>query len=450
MKIRRILSVFLLAVLLSGLFCLPQAYAITDPDIKAKAALLVDNDTGVVLYDKNANTQQYPASITKIMVALLVLDAVDRGELKLDQPITASAAALADLTEDSSTADIVEGETLTVEQLLYCMMVVSANEVGNIFAEALDGSIPAFVERMNQRAQELGCTNTHFVNTSGLHDPQHYTSAWDIYLITREAMKYPMFMTVCDSKSYTVPATNKSEERELHSTNCLISNWRILGYIYDDAHGIKTGTTDEAGHCLVSSAVRTGRTLVSVVLGTQIPEDGTLMSFTETSRLFDWGFDNFEPITVLEEEKLYSVPVSLSKETDTVMVHPQATTQVILPKGLDPESDLAYTLDLPESVEAPITAGDVLGSVTVSYNGQDYVTVPLLALTDVSSSSFLVGKNAVQTFLDRTIVKVGIVALLVLIVLLMIWLKLIRPRRRYGRGGKRYRRTTPSYRGRRR
>ena len=450
MKIRRILSVFLLAVLLSGLFCLPQAYAITDPDIKAKAALLVDNDTGVVLYDKNANTQQYPASITKIMVALLVLDAVDRGELKLDQPITASAAALADLTEDSSTADIVEGETLTVEQLLYCMMVVSANEVGNIFAEALDGSIPAFVERMNQRAQELGCTNTHFVNTSGLHDPQHYTSAWDIYLITREAMKYPMFMTVCDSKSYTVPATNKSEERELHSTNCLISNWRILGYIYDDAHGIKTGTTDEAGHCLVSSAVRNGRTLVSVVLGTQIPEDGTLMSFTETSRLFDWGFDNFEPITVLEEEKLYSVPVSLSKETDTVMVHPQATTQVILPKGLDPESDLAYTLDLPESVEAPITAGDVLGSVTVSYNGQDYVTVPLLALTDVSSSSFLVGKNAVQTFLDRTIVKVGIVALLVLIVLLMIWLKLIRPRRRYGRGGQSYRRTTPSYRGRRR
>ena len=253
MKIRRILSVFLLAALLSGLFCLPRAYAISDPDIKAKAALLVDGNTGMVLYDKNAHTQQYPASITKIMVMLLVLEAVDRGDLRLDQPITATASALADLTEDSSTADIVEGETLTVEQLLYCMMVVSANEVGNIFAETIDGSSAAFVERMNQRAQELGCENTHFVNTSGLHDPQHYTSAWDIYLITKEAMKYPLFMTVCDSKSYTVPATNKSEERELHSTNCLISNWRVLGYIYDDAHGIKTGTTDEAGHCLVST-----------------------------------------------------------------------------------------------------------------------------------------------------------------------------------------------------
>jgi len=448
MKIRRILAVFLLAVLLSGLLSPTRAYAIADPNIQAKAALLVDGNTGLVLYDKNANTQQYPASITKIMVALLVLEAVDRGELKMDQPITASAAALADLTEDSSTADIEEGETLTVEQLLYCLMVVSANEVGNIFAEALDGSIPAFVERMNNRAQELGCTNTHFANTSGLHDPQHYTSAWDIYLFTREALKHQAFVDISDAKSYVVPATNKCEERELHSTNFLISNWRVLGYIYDDAHGIKTGTTEEAGHCLVSSAIRGGRSLISVVLGASVDEEGTIMSFTETSRLFDWGFDNFEPITVLEEERLYAVPVALSKETDTVMVHPQATTQVVLPKGIDPETDVIYTLDLPESVNAPVTAGDVLGSVTVSYEGQDYAVVPLLALSDVSSSSFLIWQNAVKEFLGRTIVKAGIAALLALIVLLVIWLKLIRPRRRYGRGGKRYRQV--KYRGRRR
>ena len=449
MKIRRILSVFLLVAILCGLIGLPQAYAVSDPGIKAKAALLVDADTGHVLYDKNADTQQYPASITKVMVALVVLEAVDRGELKLDQPITASAAALADLTPDSSTADIVEGETLTVEQLLYCLLVVSANEVGNIFAEALDGSVPAFVERMNNRAQELGCTNTHFANTSGLHDPQHYTSAHDIYLFTREALTHKEFAEITDTKWYTVPPTNKSDERNLHSTNFLISNWLVDGYIYDDAHGIKTGTTEEAGHCLVSSAIRDGRTLISVVLGAQVDDEGTILSFTETARLFDWGFDNFEPVTVLEEDKLYAVPVSLSKETDTVMAHPKATTQVVLPKDLDPETDLTYTLDLPESVEAPITTGDVLGSVTVSYDGQDYVTVPLLALSDVSSSSFLVGRNAVQTFLSRTIVKVAIAALVVLIVLLLIWLKLIRPKRRYGRGGKRYRRT-PTYRGRRR
>lgn len=448
MKIRRFLAVFLLVALLGGLFGLPRAYAISDPNIKAKAALLVDRDTGMVLYDKNANTQQYPASITKVMVALLVLEAVERGELRMDQPITASAAALADLTEDSSTADIEEGETLTVEQLLYCLMVVSANEVGNIFAEALDGSVPAFVERMNQRAQELGCTNTHFANTSGLHDPQHYTSAWDIYLFTREALKYPAFVTISDTKWYTVPATNKNEERDLHSTNFLISDWRVEGYIYDDAHGIKTGTTEEAGHCLVSSAIRGSRALISVVLGAEVNDDGWVMSFTETARLFDWGFDNFEPVIVLEEEKLYAVPVALSKETDTVMVHPQATTQVTLPKGLDLEKDLVYTLDLPESVNAPIAAGDVLGSVTVSYDGQDYAVVPLLALSDVSASSFLTWKEAVLAFLSRTSVKLGIAALVVLIVLLVIWLKVIRPRRRYGRAAKRYRHT--KYRGRRR
>lgn len=449
MKIRRILSVFLLVAILCGLIGLPRAYAVSDPGIKAKAALLVDADTGHVLYDKNADTQQYPASITKVMVALVVLEAVDRGELKLDQPITASAAALADLTPDSSTADIVEGETLTVEQLLYCLLVVSANEVGNIFAEALDGSVPAFVERMNNRAQELGCTNTHFANTSGLHDPQHYTSAHDIYLFTREALTHKEFAEITDTKWYTVPPTNKSDERNLHSTNFLISNWLVDGYIYDDAHGIKTGTTEEAGHCLVSSAIRDGRTLISVVLGAQVDDEGTILSFTETARLFDWGFDNFEPVTVLEEDKLYAVPVRLSKETDTVMAHPEATTQVILPRDIDTETELIYTLDLPESVDAPVTAGDVLGSVTVTYNDQEYARVPLLALTDVTASSFLTWQNLIREFLGRTIVKIAIVAALVLIALLVIWLKYIRPRRRYGsRGGKRYR--PVKYRGRRR
>ncbi len=448
MKIRRFLAVFLLAALLSGLLGLPRAYAIDDPDIKAKAALLVDGETGLVLYDKNANTQQYPASITKVMVALLVLEAVDRGELKMDQPLTASAAALADLTEDSSTADIEEGETLTVEQLLYCLLVVSANEVGNIFAEAMDGSVPAFVDRMNQRAQELGCVNTHFANTSGLHDPQHYTSAWDIYLFTREALKHKEFVTISDTKWYTVPATNKNGERDLHSTNFLISDWRVEGYIYDDAHGIKTGTTEEAGHCLVSSAARGDRSLISVILGADVNKDGWILSFTETARLFDWGFDNFEPVVVLEEDKLYAVPVALSKETDTVMVHPRATTQVTLPKGLDLEKDLTYTLDLPESVDAPITAGEVLGSVTVTYDGQDYAKVPLLALSDVSASSFLTWQEIVREFLSRRLVKAAIAAVVVLILLLWIWLKFIRPRRRYGRGGKRYR--PVKYRGRKR
>ncbi|MBE6990609.1 MAG: D-alanyl-D-alanine carboxypeptidase [Ruminococcaceae bacterium] len=450
MKIRRILSVFLLAVLLTGLLCVVPAQAIEDPDIQARAAMLVDADTGRVLYEKNGYTAQYPASITKVMVALLVLEAVDQGDLRMDQEITATESSLANLTPDSSTADIEAGETLTVEQLLYCMLLVSANETGDILGEAMYGSDTAMVEQMNRRAAELGCTNTHFANTSGLHDPNHYISPWDIYLIAREALKHDTFVTICSSKSYTVPETNMHQQRDLHTTNALISNWRSTGYLYEGATGIKTGTTQEAGHCLLASATRNGRTLISIVLGAGISseEDGyRTMSFTETSRLFDWGFDNFTNLTVLEEEKLYAVPVELSKETNTVMVHPERTTQAVLPYDLDPEADLTYTLDLPTSVDAPVTAGEQLGTVTVSYNGQDYVTVPLLALNDVPVSRFLVGKRAVEAFFARSTVRIALVVLAVLIVLLLIW-RLVRPRRRYGRGGRRS--LHSSYRGRRR
>ncbi|MBQ9392790.1 MAG: D-alanyl-D-alanine carboxypeptidase [Oscillospiraceae bacterium] len=448
MKFRRFLSALLLAALVWLLLPAVPACAIEDPDAQAKAALLMDMETGLQLYGKNEHTKQYPASITKVMVALLVFEAIERGELRMDQPLTATATALADLTWDSSTADIVEGEILTVEQLLYCLLLKSANEVGNIFAEAIDGSRDAFVDRMNRRAQELGCEGTHFVNTSGLHHPDHFTTAWDIYLFTREAMKYEGFLTVCGSKSYTVPATNMSDERELHSTNALISNWIRLGYLYDGAFGIKTGTTDEAGNCLVAAAARGERTLVSVVLGAGVSEDGWIMSFTETARLFDWGFDSFAPMTVLRTETLYPVAVTLSKETDTVMVYPAEDTQALLPIGLDAEEDLEYTLELPESVEAPVSAGQQLGTVTVSYNGHDYVTVPLLALNDVSLSRFLAGKAALQELFSRSYVKLGLLALAALIVVIVIWRKLLRPRRRYGKARRRSGNVT--YRGRRR
>lgn len=287
MKIRRLLSVFLLAALLCGLFTVPAA-ALEDPDIRAKAALLVEAETGTILYDKNAHDELSIASTTKIMSALLIFEAIERGELRMDQSVTATASALRGLPEDGSTADIVEGETLTVEQLLYCMLVISANETCNILGETVAGSVDAFVERMNQRAQELGCKNTHFANTTGLTQSGHYSCAYDLYLITREAMTFEDFMTIVNTKSYEIPPTNKTEEeRVLHSTNALISNWRLAGYLYSGAQGIKTGSTDAAGQCLVSSAVRGSRTLISVVLGAEKveKENGSgyiVESFTET------------------------------------------------------------------------------------------------------------------------------------------------------------------------
>ena len=205
MKIRRILSVFLLTVLMVSLMLTPQAYALPALEIKAKAAVLVDADEGRIIFGQNEQEREYPASITKVMTALLTLEAVDAGKLSLDQPITASAV-VNDQDPEGSSAGIEEGEVLTVEQLLYCLLLVSANEAADILAETVSGSREAFVELMNQRAQELGCTGTHFANTNGLHDVNHYTTAYDIYLFFREAMKHETFMTITGSVAYEVPA----------------------------------------------------------------------------------------------------------------------------------------------------------------------------------------------------------------------------------------------------
>lgn len=454
MKIRRFIAVFLSALTLCGLLTVP-ASALEDPDIRAKAALLVEAETGTILYDKNCHDELSIASTTKIMSALLVFEAIDRGELRLDQSITATASALRGLPEDGSTADIVEGETLTVEQLLYCMLVISANETCNILGEALAGSVEGFVERMNQRAQELGCQNTHFANTTGLTQSGHYSSAYDLYLITRQAMQYDEFMTMVNTKSYEIPPTNKTEEeRVLHSTNALISNWRLAGYLYSGAQGIKTGSTDAAGQCLVSSAVRGSRTLISVVLGAERveKENGSgyiVESFTETARLFDWGFDNFSAQQVLDKNELVQeVQVSLSKEVGSVAVHPAEDASAMLPKDID-ISALTRTITLDnDPALAPIAAGDRLGEITVSYNGTDYVTVPLLAVADVSASRFLLAGHTISEFFSQRSARIAVIALLVLVVALVLWFRIYGRNRRYGKGGNtQYRHRT--YRGRR-
>lgn len=454
MKIRRFIAVFLSALILCGVLTVPAA-ALEDPDIRAKAALLVEAETGTILYDKNAHDELSIASTTKIMSALLIFEAIERGELRMDQSVTATASALRGLPEDGSTADIVEGETLTVEQLLYCMLVISANETCNILGETVAGSVDAFVERMNQRAQELGCKNTHFANTTGLTQSGHYSCAYDLYLITREAMTFEDFMTIVNTKSYEIPPTNKTEEeRVLHSTNALISNWRLAGYLYSGAQGIKTGSTDAAGQCLVSSAVRGSRTLISVVLGAEKveKENGSgyiVESFTETARLFDWGFDNFSSRQVLDENELVQeVPVALSKQVSTVAVHPAQSAEAMLPKDLDVES-LTRTVTLDnETALAPIAAGDRLGEITVSYGDTEYVTVPLLAVADVSASRFLLARHAVGEFFSRPSIRIAAIALLVLIVALVLWFRFYGLNRRYGKAGsKQYRHR--SYHGRR-
>lgn len=453
MKLRRIAALFLALVLSMVMLCVP-VHAIEDIDIDATAVLLLDGESEAILYEKDAHARRYPASITKIMTALLVLEAIERGELRFEQEITATASAVSGLPADASTAGIMAGEVLTVEQLLYCFMVSSANEVGNIFAEEISGSVTAFVDEMNRRAEELGCEDTHFANTSGLPDDNHYTTAWDIWLFTREALKHDSFMTICNTKAYTIPATNMSGPRELHSTNLLISNWRALGYLYSGAQGIKTGTTDAAGHCLVATAVRADRSLISVMLGCEAVPDPinggkVANSFIETARLYDWGFENFSMRTVLtEDEMITEVPVLLSQQTSHVVVHPAYDATAVLPNDLESE-DLVRTVKLDRDVvNAPIMAGDRLGEITLSYGDTDYVTVPLLAMSDVAASRFLIMKTALINFFSNRIVHIALILLVILVVLILLFGRRIMQRRRYG--AKRNKRPRHrSYRGRR-
>ena len=457
MKNRRLLSVFFLSILVLVTILSPFAAAeeteeesgpVVMPtiDIPSKASLLIDPETEEILHQENIHERLYPASLTKIMSTLLVLEAVDSGKLTMDQKITATASALDPVPDNASTADLKVGETLTVQDLLYCVMVVSANEACNILAEAVSGSIDAFVEAMNAKAQALGCEDTHFVNTSGLHDDDHYTTAWDMYLITKAAMANEAFMPIADTAYFTLPATYAADgtqyhkERTLYTTNLLLSPYRGRGYVYSAAQGIKTGTTTPAGNCLISLAVKDDRSLLGVILGASVvtDEEGNSdnQSFSGMIDLFDWGFDSFSRKTILTTKSFMGeVQVSLS-EIDHVVVQPARDVERLLPKDLDVE-DLTLTEYYPnEVVEAPVSKGDVLGQLTVSYGDVEYATVELLAQDDVAASRLLVFRRDVTEFVSRRDVQIGAIAVVAVILVILILVKTSgRRRRRYGRGG---------------
>ena len=464
MKKLRFLSLFLVLAMCFTLFSTTALAAPEQPEdnspmvVAAKAAILVDGDTGQILFEQNAHEKHYPASITKCLTTLLVLEAMQRGELKADQVLTVSQTAIDSLPSDGSSAGLKVGEQLTVEQLLYCVMVPSANEACVVLAETISGSQDAFVEKMNARAKELGCENTHFVNACGLHDPDHYTSAYDTYLIVKEALKYPMFITLCGTKEYTLPATNLQEAHKFHTTNALLDQWRMSGYLYPYAKGIKTGHTSDAGYCLAAYAEKGDRQLISVVLGAQAVKNSAysnnteFQSFSETKRLFEWGFNNFRTATILDHTApVEQLPVTLSHKMNYVVAHPAHDVEALLPKEIAVEDlQQKITMDA-ESVEAPVTEGQKLGSITVADSkGTVYATVDLLAANDVPASKILTAIHRVKVFWDNPLVKIAVI--IVLILLIVVLVKYFRRRPKRYRGGQSYRtrKRNSAYRGKRR
>ena len=382
------------------------------------------------------------------MTSLLMMEALEAGTLTLDQPITASETAVV-LPEGSSTAGIKAGEILTVEQLLHCDLVSSANEACNILAETVGGTIPNFVDMMNEKARELGMKDTHFMNPHGLHDEEHYTTAYDIYLMAHAAMEYDTFRAIVSTTKYVVPATNLSGERTLYTTNALLDNWKIAGYTYSRAIGIKTGSTTPAGQCLVSASVDAeGRTFYCVVLGAEnvTNEDGTKTrySFKESKRLLEWASANFRRTTLLDEtftQVIREVPVTLSDDTDYVLAQPVGSIEATMPTDYDPDR-AQFRIHLVETVEAPVTKGTKLGTVTLVYEGEEYGTLDMVAADSVARSELQYSIQVAREYLSLWWVKAAIAGFLVLVFLLILWLGIIRPRRRKRRrysSGRNYR-----------
>ena len=476
MKKSRVFAFFTALVLTAGLLALPASAAqgedfvsyACDPSVsaggsavvagmhvEAGAAILVDVDHGQVLYAQNAHARMYPASITKIMTTLLTLEAVDRGQLSLEQVVTASENLHTGIGEGASNADIRVGEQMRIIDLLYSAMLPSANEACNVLAEAVSGSVASFVALMNQRAEMLGMADTHFSNTHGYHDDDHYTSAYDIALMSREAMDHELFRTMAAAASYTLPATNEHEQRVIRSTNALISNWSIPGYIYPYATGVKTGSTIEARFCLASAAGKNGRNLIAVVLGAENPTVDNArqrLQFSESIRLLDWGFDNFAHHAILDDTRLdiAEVEVTLSSEANYVAVRPEGSLSAVLPHDLDP-AGFTYTPVLDSrSIAAPVEEGQVLGSIHISYEGRDFGTVDLVAATSLERSQWLVFLDQVQRIFGLLWVKLLLLAVILVALFLALRRAIFgpsRPRRR--RRSRRERTYSAAYRGRR-
>lgn len=352
--------------------------------VRAKATALIELNSHVIVYAQELDRQVYPASLTKIMTCMLALE-----HGNLDDVLTVSETALQNLSEYGSTAGLLEGEQLSLRELLYCIMVSSANEGCNVVAEYIAGSTDAFVAMMNEKAAALGMNATHYANAHGLHNSEHYTTVRDLARLATWAWQNPQFREFSTTTHHTVPATNLSGERTLITTNYLTSTETYGRYYYEKAQGIKTGFTTPAGGCLISTASDGDLAFMSIVCGCEqlIDNDGKDldMRFIETRNLFDYGFETFHYVQVLTDTAMLAQPVVLyAKGRKNVVVHAKDNATVLLPRYCEPENismDIRY--DSASPLEAPLAEGQRVGTVTAMYDGIPLVTSDLVTMTKV-------------------------------------------------------------------
>ena len=445
MKKYPFLSLLLLIPMALSLLSPVSAAGKEDLNLFCSYAVLLDANHGEILYDMGANQRAYPASITKVMTALLVMEAIEYGQLSPDTVVTVNQSAVENIPIEYVVGSFKPGETISIEELLYCMLLESDCDASNILAEAVDTTVEDFVAHMNRKAGELGCHGTHFTNTYGLHNENHYSTAYDLALIMQAALEYDLFRTVIKTPSHKVPATNLSGERFFYNKNALISNLYYEGYVYDKCIGGKTGTTDDAGRCLVAAAEDGDELLISVVLGSgpmQVPGDEKLKQgqFRESRRLLEYGFDNFHRVTITKDsEPVATVKVTMSRQADEVNLKAQGSIVKTLPKSMDLD-DIESRISLfADEVEAPVEAGQVMGTMTLFYEDEVYGTLDLVAVTSVERSDLLYKKEQFFAFWQSSGVKLVLAVTFMLAGIVILRLLVFRKKRRPRAGAARSR-----------
>lgn len=382
MKIKRILTIiFILIFTLNISIC----YGISDsPEISANAAILIDTSTEKVLYSKNANEKMYPASTTKILTAILTIE-----NCNLDDIVTVPYEAISTIPSGYSVAALQPGEQLTVEQLLQVLLVHSANDAGNVLAYHISGSIESFANLMNQKVLELGLENTHFTNPSGIHDENHYTTAYDLAIIMKYCMKNTTFRNISGLKYCTIPATNKYEKRVFNTTNELLTNTSSSNYYYKYAIAGKTGYTTQAKNCLVSVAKKDNLELICVVLSAGLYSNNVSGRFTDSKALFNFGYDNYT-IRKIREKDAIATQIEINngtKETRNLdLLISNDITAVISQDNL--ETEFTPDIIINENLFAPISQGQVVGKIIYSIDEIEYSS-DLIASHSVEESGSL-------------------------------------------------------------
>ena len=354
------------------------------PELEGESYVLVEGHSGEVLAGHNATAKWYPASTTKIMTLVLALEAVNSGKVSLEDIVTTSEYAA---SMGGSQVYLYPGEERTLKEMLIAVAVGSGNDASVAVAEFLAGSEEAFVEQMNAKAQELGMTGTHFANPHGLHDENHYTTAYDLAVIMKYCVQNNDFRRIAGSASVAIPATNKSGVRKYDSTNDLIipNNKNYYQYITSG----KTGFTTPAGECLVSCAYKNDIELICVILGGNQTVDNSSLRFSETKKLYEYGYNNYSMKPIVNEgNSIYSVTIdNATKETKNLDLIAQTDVSAIVNNDFSIDN-LEPSITLNQNLTAPIEGGTTMGFAEYDIDGVKY-TVNLIASHDVEKFSIL-------------------------------------------------------------